>query len=283
MAKTKSSPAPAPEKESPPEKPEVAAPESPKVESVSAAELNSVVEMPTPSERTIAAMKEDETATAENPPASAPVASSSPPPAPSGDNSPKPGDTDKNGTPWNPERHHARRNRDGEWAKKPGRPKGGTNSPGAKETPKSVVGTAEQSAAITANVAPIGDRFDMAAELYTRAGYSVLDGVFSANGEWLPESDGEHIALRGSVASYLRHKGSDDLPPGLALSLAVATYGAKRISKPNTATKLRLYFAWIRARWQTFRHGRASDALPRAEIAKSEQHPLPPQTSPGAP
>lgn len=123
------------------------------------------------------------------------------------------------------------------------------------------------------------DRFDLAAEMYCRAGYSVLDGLFSANGEWLPESDGEHVALRGSLATYLRYKGSDDLPPGFALSLALATYASKRMSRPRTMTRLRLFVYWLRSWWHTFRTGqRLADLPPPAPPAPaSESSPLPPQ------
>lgn len=129
---------------------------------------------------------------------------------------------------------------------------------------------------------PTADRFDLAAEMYTRAGYSVLDGVFAGNGEWLPESDAEHVALRGALATYLRHKQTDDLPPGLALSLALATYGARRFSKPNTLTRLRLFAYWIKSKIWAWRTGRALDSLPppTPPAPASEQRPLPPQNLP---
>jgi hypothetical protein len=238
---------------------------------VTAEKLNEVVEHPAPNERTIAAMNEDTPTTAATPaPAASP--SASPASVPSYAPEPRPGDLDDAGNAFDPAKHNPRRNRKGLWAGKQGRPPGHGSS-----APKSVVGTVD--GAPGSSPAAIGDRFDLAAELYTRAGYSVLDGVFSGNGEWLPESDGEHVALRGAVATYLRHKGTDDLPPGLAVSLALATYGAKRISKPNTSTRLCLYFAWVRAKWQSWRTGREIDQLPRAEIRATEKHPLPPQNN----
>jgi hypothetical protein len=237
---------------------------------VTAAQLNAVVETPTPNERTIEAMQQD-AAPASSTPAPAPSGTAAPGVAPE----PTPGQPDKDGTAFDPSIHDARLNRDGVWARKRGRKKGSVSEPAA---PRSIVGTADASPASPGS-SPIGDRFDLAAELYTRAGYSVLDGAFSGDGEWLPENDGEHVALRGAVATYLRHKGTDDLPPGLAVGLAIATYGAKRISKPNTSTRLRLYVSWIKAKWQSWRTGTKIDALPRAEIRKEEKSPLPPQNN----
>ena len=275
MAKSK--PAPKPEETETPKREETIAPES--VANVTAEKLNEVVEHPAPNERTIAAMNEDTPATAATPaPAATPSASPAASTAPAAE--PRPGDLDDAGNAYDPAKHNPRRNRKGLWAGKQGRPPGhGSSAPksDAPAPPRSVVGTVD--GAPGSSTAAIGDRFDLAAELYTRAGYSVLDGVFSADGEWLPESDGEHVALRGAVATYLRHKGTDDLPPGLAVSLALATYGAKRISKPNTSTRVRLYFAWVRAKWQSWRTGREIDQLPRAEIRANEKHPLPPQNN----
>lgn len=139
----------------------------------------------------------------------------------------------------------------------------------------------------TAAAAPTiaADRFDLAAEMYCRAGYSVLDGVFSGGGEWLPENDAEHVALRGALATYLRHKKTDDLPPGLALALATATYSAKRFSRPNTLTRLRLFGYWVRARVYAWRTGRALADLPPPTPpapAADAAAPLPPQNLPPA-
>jgi hypothetical protein len=128
------------------------------------------------------------------------------------------------------------------------------------------------------------DRYDLAAELYCRASYSTLDGIFSANGEWLPESDGEHVGLRNFLAAWLRARGSDDLPPNLAFALAAIPYGATRMTKPNTLSRIRLFVFWIRSRWFAFRTGQRLAALPEQPPAPpSEQMPLPPQPSPAGP
>lgn len=235
-------------------------PETEKIETTTAESLNSGVIMPTPNERTIAALGADEVSKESE--------------------TPKPEELDSKGRKFDPTKHAPKKDVLGRWINKNvGRPRKSETATQPKtdaSQPVSQVGNAESPVGIPGH--PSADRFDLAAELYCRAGYSVLDGAFSANGEWLPESDGEHVALRGAVATYLRHKGTDDLPPALALSLAVATYGAKRISKPNTATKLRIYFVWIRERWSTFRNGRRMENLPVATAPDSEKRPLPPQS-----
>lgn len=243
--------------------------------SVDASELNGAVEMPTPSERTIAAMESDTVP-------SAPAAHAAP-----AAKFPEPGELDSKNHKWNAEKYLPRKDSIGRWIpKNAGRKKRAAvefsdtdpNRPAADTTE-----TAPTSSSVVGSVVGVtaqGDRFDLAAELYTRAAYSVADGVFSANGEWLPESDGEHIALRGAVASYLRHKNSDDLPPGLALALAVATYGAKRVSKPNTQTKIRMFAGWIRAKFIGWRNGGKLDDLPSIPVPASQTTPLPPQSFP---
>ena len=249
---------------------------------VGAPELNDAVEMPTPSERTIAAMDSDATPTLTTPtPTATPVTATTPTtPTPH----PTPGDLDSRNHKWDANKYHPRKDSIGRWiVKNAGRKKKGAvefaDADPNKPTPTSPTESASVVGSVVGTTAN-GDRFDLAAELYTRASYSIADGIFSANGEWLPESDGEHVALRGAVASYLRFKNSDDLPPGLALSLAVATYGAKRVSKPNTQTKIRMFAGWLRAKVIGWRNGGRLASLPFVPVPPSETTPLPPQSFP---
>jgi hypothetical protein len=264
-------------KNEPAETPE---PSETKPATVEASELNGAVEMPTASERTIAAMESDNAPTA-------PASSPTPTPA-SPTKFPEPGELDSKNHKWYADKYLPRKDSIGRWIpKNAGRKKRGavefSESDPNRPTPETTE-TAPASSSVVGSLVgttATGDRFDLAAELYTRASYSVADGIFSANGEWLPESDGEHVALRGAVASYLRHKNSDDLPPGLALALAIATYGAKRVSKPNTQTKIRMFAGWIRAKFIGWRNGGKLDDLPKVVAPSSEHSPLPPQSFPG--
>jgi hypothetical protein len=102
-------------------------------------------------------------------------------------------------------------------------------------------GTPSPSTAPTAPNAP--DRFDLAADLYCKSGYGLATTAFSDDG-WQPESAAEHEALRTAVAVYLRAKQSEDLPPGVILTLAISAYAGKRVSRPRT--RERLLILWMR-------------------------------------
>lgn len=240
------------------------------VEQITADEINSAVEMPTPNERTIAALQKDEAA-----------ANPTPPPAPASgggaDLNPKPGDLDSWNRPFNPDSFHPRKAKNGTWISKGG---GRKKAPGAESStgstpPRSVVG--EPGA--TPPASGPGDRFDAAAEVYSRAAYSIADGILNGNGEWLPDNDAEHVAFRAALAAYLRSRNSEDLPPGAAFTLAAASYAGKRVTRPNTATRIRLIGAWVRAKWQNWRNRKTLAALPLREIKPEEQSPLPPVVS----
>lgn len=107
------------------------------------------------------------------------------------------------------------------------------------------------------------DKYELAADMYCRAFYATADSLFAGGGEWAPDSDAEHEQLRAAAAAYMRAKGIDDLPPGPALLLAVGTYAAKRIQRPNTNTRWRLLVNYWKARFASWRTGRKIDALPR--------------------
>lgn len=235
------------------------------VEEVSASELNSSVEMPAPNERTIDALRKDEAASSAPGPATAPT------PGSVGD--PKPGDLDAWNRPWNPDSFFPRKAKNGTWVTRGGgKKKTAPGQPTPAPAPRSVVGDASGSGYSSGP----GDRFDNAAEVYSRAAYSIADGVMNGNGEWLPDNDGEHVAFRTALAAYLRAKGSEDLPPGAAFALAAASYAGKRVTRPNTATRIRLIAAWCKAKYAEWRNRRTLAALPHREIKPEEKSPLPP-------
>lgn len=233
------------------------------VEEVSAADINAAVEMPTPNERTIQALQKDEAGAAPSGEAPAP-----------GETMPKPGERDAWNRPWNPDSFFPRKAKNGTWVTRGGGKKKTATAPGEPSpAPRSVVGEAGSPSSFSSGP---GDRFDAAAEVYTRAAYSITDGLMNGNGEWMPDNDAEHVAFRNAMASYLRAKGSEDLPPGAALCLAAASYAGKRVTRPNTATRIRLIGAWVKAKWQNWRNRKTLAALPLKEIKPEEQSPLPP-------
>jgi hypothetical protein len=238
----------------------------PKSSPVTAGELNERVTMPTVDESAIAASMAPTGPEPASPPASAPAPS---PGASFNPHDPKPGELDSKGRKYNPESFLPKKDKIGRWVSRGGgRP---TDKP-----PASRVGDDKPAAPPTLPSGSAGDRYDAAAELYTRTFYGLADAAMAGGGEWLPENDGEHAAFRQSVAAYLRHKQSEDLPPGLALCFAIASYAGKRVTKPNTQTRLRLYFAWIKAKWGAWKFGRKNDALEAMPIRETEKSPLPP-------
>ena len=200
--------------------------------------------------------------------------------SPGAEITPAPTETDALGRAFDATKFAPRKDSRGRWINKNAGRKPGSAA-AAAVSGKSFVAPDPQAPAVAG--VPQSDRYDLAAEMYCRAGYSVLDGVFSADGEWLPENDSEHVALKTSLATYLRHKQSDDLPPGPAMALALATYSAKRLTKPRTMTRLRLFIYWAKSTWYSFRTGRKLDGLPSGAPAPlTEQSPLPPAPSPAA-
>lgn len=209
--------------------------------------------------------------------AASPVAPTSPAPAPS-PAAAAPVQTDAIGRPFDGAKFFPRKDSLGRWVhrgvgRKPANgaaPKPTAAKP-SPEAPPAGTPTEPQPAgqsfiapdpAPAAAVASGPDRYDLAADMYCRAFYSMADSILAGKGEWAPDNDAEHEQLRAASAAYMRAKGMEDLPPGPALLLAVATYSAKRIQRPNTATRLRMFVDYWRARFSTWRTGRKIDALP---------------------
>lgn len=242
-------------------------------QAVTAEALNERVQMPVVDESAIAASLE--TAPAGNETSAKPAAPAPTPGAVFNPHGPKPGDLDAKGRKFNPDSFLPEKDSRGWWKSKgAGRP---AKVAPAKVAPASMVGSDKPDAPPVLPSGAAGDRFDAAAELYTRTFYGMADAAFAGGGEWLPENDGEHAAFRQSVAAYLRHKGTDDLPPGLALAFAVCSYSGKRVTKPNTQTRLRLYFQWIKAKWGAWRFGQKNDKLSEMPIREEEKSALPPR------
>ena len=219
-------------------------------------------------------------------PSTPPAAPSTPAAAPAAPGTVQPGDLDSLNRAFDPAKYLPKKDSLGRWVNANAGRKPKTPAAAAATGRSFVAPDAEPAAGPAPAGAPAGaqgDRFDLAAEMYCRAGYSTLDGIFSGDGEWLPENDGEHVALRGAVATYLRHKQADDLPPGLALALAVGTYAAKRTSKPRTLSRIRFFAYWVKSKIYAWRTGRSLDHLPPPPPAPpAEQRPLPPQNLPHA-
>jgi len=161
---------------------------------------------------------------------------------------------DSAGVPFDPAIHRPRffekGSRKGKWIPLSlGAPKGGSARGADSTASKSELPPDLSAQSPKTETAPTGpDKYDSLGEVYCRTFYAGADTVFSGQGEWNPESESEHLHLKTAVANYLRAKQLEDLPPGIALSLAVFAYSVKRIQKPNTNEKWKLLVAYWKNR-----------------------------------
>lgn len=73
--------------------------------------------------------------------------------------------------------------------------------------------------------------------------------------EWQPNNPEERKLVVASVAAYLRSKEIKDIPPGMMLALVLTVYAAPRITKPSTAGKLRIGWAWLKEKFRRKKSG----------------------------
>lgn len=71
--------------------------------------------------------------------------------------------------------------------------------------------------------------------------------------EWNPANKEEQTNLENAFSAYAESTGAQDLPPGLALVMTVAMYGAARLQHENTRSKfatlkdkLKIGFLWLK-------------------------------------
>ena len=112
----------------------------------------------------------------------------------------------------------------------------------------SSIGGAETPAAPGAAVATLPaapappDEYHLAAQAACRALYA-LGMLIGGQDEWMP-SDDEHANMVNAAEAYFRAKQFKDVPPGLALAIAVAGYVAPRLSKPKTLGRIERFRLW---------------------------------------
>lgn len=101
---------------------------------------------------------------------------------------------------------------------------------------------------------PAPDEYHLAAQAACRALYAL--GMLLGGDEWMPEGD-EHTNLVNAAEAYFRAKQFKDVPPGLALTIAVAGYVAPRLSKPKTLSRLEKLRLW----WAGFKSTRRAESI----------------------
>lgn len=148
---------------------------------------------------------------------------------------PAPPDNDKV---FNPDIHATnpdgspRKNKDGTFSRKRGRKSGVTNKA------EGVTFSEAQ------NATGVADEYDHAAALYFDTGSGVAVSLLSE--EWNPDNPDERAGMVRAIAAYLRAKGSVDISPGQALTFALIAYAGKRLSRPTTKERLKLWFLKVR-------------------------------------
>lgn len=77
---------------------------------------------------------------------------------------------------------------------------------------------------------PVVDQYDLLADVYLRNGYGPLMLAFGE--EILPDSE-EHLALKNSLAAWLRIRRAKEFSPGLAFAMTAGAIFMKKLEKPT--------------------------------------------------
>lgn len=86
--------------------------------------------------------------------------------------------------------------------------------------------------------------YDELAKLLTGMSVSVL--IMTMGPEWQFQNEQERTMINGATANYIKSKKWPDLPPGLVLCLVALIYAAPRMRNPNTATKVKYGWLWVK-------------------------------------
>lgn len=125
----------------------------------------------------------------------------------------------------------------GKLIKKPGRKPGA--KPGAQGGQGSVVGGAS-----TQSVDKAAEQRMQARASGTMAANLILQiGIVAGGEEWHPRVDeqtglNEKLMLENSFADYFEATGKTDIPPGMALTVAIGAYALPRFTMPKTQSRL---------------------------------------------
>lgn len=191
-------------------------------------------------------------------------------------------DKDVNGQAFNPAIHAVnadgspRKTTRGAWALKRGRKGGPAPAPAAVSKGGIVIpgGTPQQSAKEQeSRAAGVG-----AANLF----FALCFGL--GGPEWAPRIDekagvNEKLMLESATADYFASREWSDLPPGLALTAALAMYALPRLSMPQTKSRVSRVKMWIagkygawKARRMARKRGFAETDVERADRAARAQY-----------
>lgn len=161
--------------------------------------------------------------------------------------------TDKAGNTFNPDIHATnedgspRLTESGNFAKKRGRKSGSTNSGGSTlgATKSQIDPATIQKQQIVAKQQAAGK---------AAAGSLIMLGMVIGGDEWRPlvnEQMGlnEQANLEQAFADYFTARGLDDIPAGVALSIAVSAYVLPRFTMPKTRTRTATLWTKVKMWW----------------------------------
>jgi hypothetical protein len=84
------------------------------------------------------------------------------------------------------------------------------------------------------------------------AHYWFTSGEVVFGEEWRPIDD-EKRQIPAAFTAYFRAKEIGDIPPGVALVLALSMYTTARIARPTVRERIAGFGGWIKGRWNKWR------------------------------
>ena len=91
--------------------------------------------------------------------------------------------------------------------------------------------------------APIVVDYDASAQVAATLWFAV--GELILGSDWAPEKNEPQI-IKGAFKTYFVANGIGDIPPGIALALALGGYAAVRAQKPTVSERIGKVTAWIK-------------------------------------
>lgn len=72
-----------------------------------------------------------------------------------------------------------------------------------------------------------------------------------------PGKPGERDVVTGALSNYFRAQQVQDIPPGLLLGVVCIAYAGPRLREPNTSSKLKMAWTWLRLKISNLRKKRS--------------------------
>lgn len=140
---------------------------------------------------------------------------------------------------------------------KMGRPPGSKNRHSKRRADGSFAASSETESLIPniGEIERVAELVPVDYKLMAEATFDLTTGVAATalGPEWSPKSEDERQLVTLPLAVYMKYKGMQDIPPGMALALVCTAYAAPRLREPSTAGKLRIFWAWSKEQFRRLR------------------------------